>query len=248
MIEIKNLDFAYKADNVLKNISTDIKKGEFVGIVGPNGSGKSTLIKTMAGILPVHKYSVFINERDIHSYNHNELARNIAYVPQSEQFYPVKVFDAVLMGRKPYIGWAPTKKDHSVVIRVLKMLELEDIALSFLNELSGGQQQRVFIARALAQEAGILLMDEPTANLDLRHALDVLQLLKNLSDTGITVVIAIHDLNFAVRYCNRIMMLNNGTIFSQGGSEIMTSENIKKLYKTNVKVFQQDSHVFFIPE
>lgn len=248
MIKVQNLNFAYKTDLVLKNISTEIRKGEFVGIVGPNGSGKSTLIKTMAGILPVNKKTVFINDCDINSYKYNELARTVAYVPQSEQHYPVKVFDAVLMGRKPYIGWAPTKKDHTAVLRALKMMELEEIAMSHINELSGGQQQRVFIARALAQEADILVMDEPTANLDLRHALDVLQLLKSLSDNGITLVIAIHDLNFAVRFCNRMMMLNNGSVFSYGGREIMTAENIKKLYKIEVEVLQQNKHIFFIPK
>jgi iron complex transport system ATP-binding protein len=158
------------------------------------------------------------------------------------------VFDAVLMGRKPYIGWRPTKKDHALVIKTLKRLELDDIAMAYLNELSGGQRQRVFIARALTQEADILLMDEPTANLDLRHALDVLQLLKELSEKGITVIIAIHDLNFAVRFCSRVMMLHQGSVFSDGGHEIMTAENIKKLYKINVRVMQHNKHIFFIPE
>ncbi len=248
MIEIKNLDFAYKTDLTLKDISAEIKKGEFVGIVGPNGSGKSTLIKTLCGILPVISGHIFINNRDINLFDRNELSRTVAYVPQMEQYHPVKVFDAVLMGRKPHIGWTPGKKDYTVVLRALKMLELEDIALSYLNELSGGQRQRVFIARALAQEAEILLMDEPTANLDLRHALDVLQLLKELSENGITIIIAIHDLNSAVRYCNQMMMLHQGSVFSYGGREIMTAWNIKELYKINVKVLQQNNHIFFIPE
>jgi iron complex transport system ATP-binding protein len=249
MIEIKNLDFAYKKELVLKNVSAAIKKGEFVGIVGPNGSGKSTLIKCIAGILSCKEETIFINNCSIQSFHRQELAKTIAYVPQSEYgLYRVKVFDAVLMGRKSYIDWSPSKKDHAAVIKALKILDLEDIALSFLTELSGGQRQRVFIARALAQEAEILLMDEPTANMDIRHALDVLQLLKDLSERGITVIIAIHDLNFAVRYCNHIMMLQNGSLFSDGGREIMTPENIKILYKINVEVIQKNNHLFFIPE
>jgi iron complex transport system ATP-binding protein len=151
------------------------------------------------------------------------------------------------MGRKPYIGWKPNRNDHAVVIRALKMLDLESIAMKNISELSGGQRQRVFIARALAQEPEILLLDEPTANLDLKHSLEVLEILKKLSENGITVIIAIHDLNLAIRYCNHITMLNDGEIFAEGGKDILTTENIYKLYGVEMKLIKEGSHMLFVP-
>jgi iron complex transport system ATP-binding protein len=247
-IEIKNIDFAYKKELVLRNVSTTIKHGDFVAFVGPNGSGKSTLIRCIDGILKPQKGNIYINGKDIHKLNRNAIARMIAYVPQSDGGnLSTLVYDTVLMGRKPYVGWKPDNKDHATVIRVLKMLNLESIAMKNINELSGGQKQRVFIARALAQEPGIILLDEPTANLDLKHSLEVLNILKELTEKDITVIIAIHDLNLAVRYCNHITMLNGGEIFAEGGKDILTTENIHKLYGVDVKLINDGNHILFVP-
>lgn len=249
MIEIKNIDFAYKKERILKNISTRIKQGDFVAFVGPNGSGKSTLIRCIDGILKPQKGSIHINDKDLFKLKRNSIARIIAYVPQSEgERLSTLVYDTVLLGRKPYIGWKPNKTDHAVVIRALKMLDLELITMKNISELSGGQKQRVFIARALAQEPDILLLDEPTANLDLKHSLEVLEVLKKLTENDITVVIAIHDLNLAIRYCNHITMLNNGEIFIEGGKEILTTENIYELYGVDMKLIKDDNHIFFVPK
>jgi len=249
MIDISGMEFAYRKDPVLKNVSLSIDKGEFVAVVGPNGSGKSTLIRLMDGILFPRKGKISVGGADIRTINRNKLARKIAYVPQSEdRMYRAKVFDIVLMGRKPYINWMPGKNDHAIVINVLRTLKLDDIAMGYLDELSGGQRQRVFIARALAQEPDILLMDEPTANLDILHTMQVLDILRSLTEKGISVIIAIHDLNLAVRYCNRIVMLNNGEIFANGGKEIMTAENIEKLYNVKVQIFRENGDIFFMPK
>lgn len=248
MIEIKNIDFAYKKDPILKNISTRIKYGDFVALVGPNGSGKSTLIRCIDGILKPQKGSIYINDKNLFKLDRNLIARIIAYVPQSEgEKLSTLVYDTVLMGRKPYIGWKPNRNDHAVVISALKMLDLESIAMKNISELSGGQRQRVFIARAFAQDPEILLLDEPTANLDLKHSLEVLEILKKLSENGITVIIAIHDLNLAIRYCNHITMLNDGEIFAEGGKDILTTENIYKLYGVDMKLIKEGSHMLFVP-
>jgi iron complex transport system ATP-binding protein len=249
VIELKNIDFAYKNDLVLKNVNITLKYGDFVAFVGPNGSGKSTLIRCIDGILTPNCGNILYENKNLHKISREKIAKLIAYVPQSEgnSLYS-KVYDTVLMGRKPHIGWRPNKNDHSVVIRVLKKLDLEPIAMNYINELSGGQRQRVFIARALAQEPSVLLLDEPTANLDLKHTLEVLDLLKKLTEKNITVVIAIHDLNLAVRYCNHIIMLNNGEIFAEGGKEIMTTKNINKLYDVDVKLIKDHEHTIFVPK
>lgn len=249
MIEIQNIDFAYKRELVLSNISTTLRDGDFVAFVGPNGSGKSTLIRCMDGILHPKRGKVCFNGLDLHKLNRQEVAKMVAYVPQSDgNALSATVYDTILMGRKPYIGWLPGKKDHSTVIRVIKMLHLEPVALKYLNELSGGQRQRVSIARALAQEPQVLLLDEPTANLDLKHALEVLDTLRELSKKDITVIMAIHDLNLAVRYCNHIVLIQGGKIFAEGGKEILTPENIHQLYGVDVKIINDGGHVLFTPK
>jgi iron complex transport system ATP-binding protein len=249
VIELKNIDFAYKSDLVLKNVNTSLKHGDFTAFVGPNGSGKSTLIRCIDGILKPNRGTILFDNKDLSKLSRERIAKQVAYVPQSEGHSLFStVYDTVLTGRKPHIGWRPDKKDHSVVIRVLKKLDLEPIAMDYINELSGGQRQRVFIARALAQEPTVLLLDEPTANLDLKHTLEVLELLKTLTKRNITVVIAIHDLNLAMRYCNHIIMLNNGEIFAEGGKEIMTTTNINKLYGVDVKLIKDNEHTIFVPK
>lgn len=249
IIDIKNIDFAYKNNLVLSQVTTSIKRGDFVAFVGPNGSGKSTLIRCIDGILKPKKGTVCFNNKELYKLGREEIAKVIAYVPQYEEHaLSVTVYDTVLMGRKPYIGWRPTKKDHAMVLRVLKMLHLEPVALESVNELSGGQRQRVLIARALAQEPMVLLLDEPTANLDLKHSLEVLSLLKKLTMKSIAVIIAIHDLNLAARYCNHIILINNGKIFAEGGREILTPENIHKLYGVDVKIIDDGEHIVFIPK
>ena len=248
-ITLKDITFSYDEQvPVLRDITTTIGRGSFVALVGPNGSGKSTLIKCINGILAPQKGQILLDDRNIAGYSARNLAGIMAYVPQMEQkMFPSRVFDAVLLGRKPHLQWRPDERDLEITSRILHQLHLEDVAGRDITKLSGGQQQRVFIARALAQEPNILLLDEPTANLDLKHQMDVLQLLDSLAAQGITIIMAMHDINTAAMFGTRILMMKEGAIFSEGGPEIFTADNIRSLYNIDVKVIHENGAVWVVP-
>ncbi len=248
-ISIHDIEFSYNGTPVLKQITSQVDKGDFLALVGPNGSGKSTLIKCINGILKTQQGVVMIDENPIDQYAPAGLAREMAYVPQNENKKAgLTVFDTVLLGRKPYINWKPSKNDLQITAQILKTLHLEKVSMKPVAKLSGGQQQTVYIARALAQEPDILLLDEPTANLDIKHQIEVLDLLKKLSNEGITIVIALHDINMAVRYASKIMMLKDGNIFAAGDNEIITTENIENLYDIKVNIIKEKGKIFIIPD
>ncbi len=248
-IELRNIEFAYDKTPVLQNINGRIEPGQFVALVGPNGSGKSTLIKCINGILRVQKGEVLLDGNNLETYGSNRLSQKMAYVPQTEQkAVPMSVFDAVLIGRKPYIRFKPAKRDMEITADILERLNLASVAMRDVNKLSGGQQQRVFIARALAQEPEILLLDEPTANLDLKYQVDVLKLLGSLTRQGITVVMAMHDINLAAMYSRQVMMMKEGQLFASGGKEIFTAENVEKLYDVHVETIHKNGTVYIVPD
>ncbi len=247
-ISVHNIEFSYNGAPVLKDIKCSIGRGEFIAVVGPNGSGKSTLIKCMNGILRPLKGAVMISGKNIKQHHLRDLAKTIAYVPQNKYGRtPATVFDTVLLGRKPYISWKPSGSDMRIASEIISRLNLEDIAMKDINNLSGGQQQTVYIARALAQQPEILLLDEPTANLDLKHTIEIMDILKNLCNKGLTVVIALHDINLAIRYASGIMMLKEGEIFAHGGKEIVNEENLEKLYDIKVQIVENHGIRHVIP-
>lgn len=249
LLKIEDLEFSYGNGLILQNLNLEIDKGEFVAIIGPNGVGKSTLLRLVDGILKPTQGSISLDGKNINQLHRKTIAKKIAYVPQSEvRVFPTTVFDTVLMGRKPHIDWMETKKDKKIVSQVLSELGLGSLALRDVNKLSGGQRQKVFIARALAQEPEMLLLDEPTANLDLKHQIEVLNLLKNQIDNGISVVIAIHDLNLALKYCDRIIVLFNKGIYVDGNKQIIDEEIIEKVYGVKVLMIEKGDRIFIIPE
>ena len=247
-ININNIQFSYNGTPVLKDINCKINKGDFIAVVGPNGSGKSTLIKCMNGILKPQKGTVYIADKDIKQTNLRDLSKTIAYVPQNGNgLAPVTVFDTVLLGRKPYINWKPSSNDIKITTDIINHLQLDDISMKDINKLSGGQQQTVYIARALAQQPEILLLDEPTANLDIKYTIEIMDTLTMLSNKGMTVIVALHDINLAMRYASSIVMLKDGKIFAHGGKEIITEENLEKLYDIKVKVVRDNNFQHVIP-
>ena len=249
-LKVKNVEFSYASVHVLKDICIELTTSEMLGVVGPNGAGKSTLIRCIDRILKPQHGSILLDGQNIRELHQIELARKIGYIPQSTaQVFPATVFDTVLMGRRPHLGWRSSEKDTEMVLEMLQMLNIEEFAMRDINELSGGQQQKVFIARALTQEPEVLLLDEPTSNLDIRHQLEVMDIIKNIvREKGISAIMAIHDLNLASRYADRIVMLNGGVIFSTGDPvSVLTPESIKHVYGVEAEVNNNHGKPYIVP-
>jgi len=230
---INKLSFNYKSVAALKDVELELGLDEVLGIVGPNGSGKSTLLKCIDRILKPNQGAVLIDGRDAANIGLGELSKIIGYVPQSStSTFPFTVFDVVLMGRRPYIRWSVSESDKEIVAEILKFLGISELAARHFNELSGGEQQKVIVARALAQQPQILLLDEPTSNLDIKHQLEVLSIVKSLTRSRqLSVIMAMHDLNLASRFSDRMLMLKHGCIFAVGTPEsVLTEENIESVY------------------
>lgn len=248
ILSVQGLDFKYPSHEVLKNVSFSLESGECLAVLGTNGTGKSTLLKCINRILKPQKGTVFIDKHEVQKLNQVELAQKIGYVAQSNQCFRTTVFDAILIGRKPYIKWDVTKKDLDIVNMAIKMLELEKYSLRYIDELSGGEFQKVLIARALAQEPSVLMFDEPTSSLDLKNQLEVINIIKKVvKSKGISAVVTIHDLNLALRFADKFILLKDGKIFAAGGMEIMTSENIECVYSVPVEVKQFRNTTVVVP-
>lgn len=248
ILKVDDLDFRYPSHSVLKNINFTLKKGECLAVLGTNGAGKSTLLKCINRILKPEKGTMFIKNVNTEKYKQVELAKKIAYVSQSSQKCRTTVFDSVLIGRKPYIKWDVSQKDMDIVNNAIKSLELEDFALRYVDELSGGEMQKVIIARALAQEPDILMLDEPTSSLDLKNQLEVVNIIKKLvKEKGISAIVTIHDLNLALRFADKFILLKDGVIFAAGGKEIITSENIEDVYSVPVKIRNFEDNTLIVP-
>ena len=249
-LQIRDLSFSYGSTQILKDINMELDSSDVLGIVGPNGAGKSTLIRCIDRILVPQQGTVLLDGQEMKQMSSMEIAKKIGYVPQSiSNTFPATVFDTVLMGRRPHLGWRSSEEDIDTVLEVLTMLKIKYLAMRDFNEISGGQQQKVLIARALAQDAEILLLDEPTSNLDIRHQLEVMEILTKLvKKKGLSVMMAIHDLNLASRYSDRIIMLNGGSIRDTGDPvSVLTAENIQSVYGAEVIVKHEAGKPYIIP-
>ena len=250
MLSIHKLNFRYKNIKALEGVGLKLNKGEILSIVGPNGAGKTTLLKCIVRIVKPDRGTILIDGKDASRMKRLDLARCVGYVPQSSPSkFPITVFDAVLMGRRPYITWKPSKKDLEVVADLLMSMDLEDLALRSFDELSGGEKQKVLLARAFAQDPNYLLFDEPTSNLDLRHQMEVMEMISGMvREKGVAAILAMHDLNLASRFSDRILMLNAGKIFCNGEPlQVMTVENIRSVYGVEVTINLSDGHPYIVP-
>jgi iron complex transport system ATP-binding protein len=238
-LAINKLSFNYDGIKVLNDVELEVGPGEMLSIVGPNGSGKSTLLKCINRILKIKQNTVLIDGKDTSNINLKELSKIMGYVPQSStSTFPFTVFDVVLMGRKPYIHWSLSERDNEIVAEMLDFLGIGELAMRHYNELSGGEQQKVIIARALAQQPKILLLDEPTSSLDIKHQLEILCILRSLAQTKhCAVIVAMHDLNLASRFSDSMLMLKQGCIFTVGTPDaVLTEENIESIYGIKARV------------
>ena len=243
-IRTENLTFAYRDKPVLDGVSLCIESGEMVGILGPNGSGKTTLLKIFSAVLR-GRGEVKVNGRSIETYGKRELSRVFAMVPQESQIlFPYTVAEIVLMGRASYHSPLALegKKDLEVARASMELTDSLAFSDRYLHELSGGEKQRVIIARALAQEPQILLLDEPSAFLDLKHQVQVFELMRRLNhEHRLTIVAALHDLNLAALFFPRLVLLCDGKIYRDGSpKEVLTEETIEEIYGIHVKI-QLDS-------
>ncbi|MBT8223920.1 MAG: ABC transporter ATP-binding protein [Dactylosporangium sp.] len=231
------LSFSYPSRPVLRDVDFDLSAGDFLAVLGVNGAGKSTLLKCVNRILNPGAGVVLVQGEPAARLSRRELARRIGYVAQRQATGGTTVFDAVLLGRKPHIQWEASRKDLEVVQRALETLELEEYALRYTDELSGGEQQKVVIARALAQEPRVLLLDEPTSSLDLKNQLEVARIIRRVAtQQRIGAVVSVHDLNLAIRFANKFLLLKDGEVFAAGGLEVMTPETIESVYSVPVAI------------
>lgn len=248
-IKVSGVEFSFNGSQVLNDVNLDVGSGDVLGIVGPNGSGKTTLLRCINRILKPRAGSILIDGQELKTLGQEDIARRIGYVPQTEnKTFPATVFDSVLMGRKPHINWKPGDRDLEIVSNVIKKLDLESLAMRDITELSGGQKQKVVMARALAQEPQVLLLDEPTSSLDLKHQMEVMNIAKAQTEDGVSVVMAIHDLNLAARYSDKIVMLKDGYILHAGGTEILTPDKIESVYEVKVQVRNESGKIWVMPE
>jgi len=241
--------FKYGTRSVLKEVSFTVNKGEICSLLGNNGAGKSTLLKCILGFLRPGRGRVFLDGKDLSSMNRTELARRMGYVPQMDMI-PARltVFDTILMGRRPHIIWEARPRDLEVVGSVIETLGLQELSLRYLDELSGGELQKVAIARALAQEPEILLLDEPTSNLDPKNEVEVMEIVKYaVEERGMAALIAIHDVNLALRFSDRFVLLKDGCVLASGGPEVIVPTSLKEVYGTDFDIGYSKSMKVVVP-
>ena len=230
MLEIKNLNFSYGNNSVLKEITFTAMAGEFITIIGPNGAGKSTLIKMIDGILHAGQSEILLEGVPISNFSRKELAQKIAYLPQDSKFaFDYTIREVVMMGRFPYLKGVHTYTagDLHIVKEMMILMEIEQFSDRSFNELSGGEKQRVLIASALAQQPNIILLDEPTSALDLHHQIAIYHILKKLQrEQNLTIIFVTHDINLAAQYCERMTLMGNGMIIRDDTPENVLQFNL----------------------
>jgi len=238
---MKKIKAGYSAEPVLREITGEINEADFCMIIGPNGAGKSTLLKTILGFLPLMDGDISIRGRSLQLWQNKELAKLISYIPQelTMQFdYPI--YEMVLMGRFPYLGYWQTysAKDREYCEQALYKMDLNQMKDKMYSQLSGGEKQRVAVARALAQQAQVLLMDEAFSHLDLNHQMELMKILKQINkEEKKTVVVVSHNVNLAAEYSQRVIMIKNGNILADGSpEEVITAENLSKLYNAKMQI------------
>lgn len=239
--QVKQVDAGYGSRTVLHGIDLNLERGELVGVIGPNGCGKSTLLRVMTGLLPAAYGEIFLDGRPLSRFSRRDAARQVAVVPQSQSpLFAFTVREVVEMGRSPWQrGWnVGNGDDDRLVVNALERCDLTELVDRPVNELSGGELQRVAVARAVAQATPVLLLDEPTAHLDLGHQLAIFKLIRALAhDCNVAVLCISHDLHLAPEYCDRLVLMGGGKIHAQGTpAEIITREHLRAIYGVEVDV------------
>lgn len=245
VLAVERITFGYDQDiPVLHDVSLQVSNGEFLSLVGPNGSGKTTLLRLLDRIFIPRRGAILLRGKNLQGYSRSELAKRIAFVPQAAvQQFPFTVAEIVLMGRSPHTRGAVFENagDREIARRMMELTDVAHLSDQPVTQLSGGERQRVLIARALAQQPEIILLDEPNAHLDIAHQIDIFRIIKKLNtDAGLTVISVSHDLNLAAFYSDRVAMLVGGVLAAVGAPrEVLTAGTIREAFRTDVLV---DSH------
>jgi iron complex transport system ATP-binding protein len=244
VIELERVTTGYGDRAAVREVSLRIDRGEMVGIIGPNGSGKSTLLRLLSGVLRAWSGNIAIAGKPIAAYTPRQLGQRVGVVPQETHIdFPFTVMEVVLFGRTPHLGAFSfeSARDLAVARQAMERTAVGHLAARRITELSGGERQRVIVARALAQEPSILVLDEPSAFLDLRHQVEVYDLLSDLRAEGLTIVTVLHDLNLAGLYCDRVVLLADGRVFCVGEpATVLTYPTLTQVYGTEVYVAMND--------
>ena len=238
-LDVNGIDFSYDDNQILKSVDLELNNSEILGILGPNGSGKTTLIKCINRILTPSQGSIILDSTDVLKMKQRDVAKHFGYVPQNSvnDLTCPSVFEVVMMGRRPYsMGRQYSKDDENLVWRSLEELEVDDLASRPFDRLSSGQTQRVLMARALCQEADVLLLDEPTSNLDIKYQMEVMNTIRKIvNERSVSACAIIHDIDMAMRFCDKAVILSNGEIIASGDvEEVITPEIIKKAYGVDI--------------
>jgi iron complex transport system ATP-binding protein len=248
-ITAENLGAAYGSNVIWSGINLDMSEPGLISILGPNGAGKSTFMYMINKILEPAEGRVLINGEDVMDLSFKDIAKLIAYVPQaSGETFAMTVMDTVLMGRYPHSGYTVTEEDLEIAADCLEKMHMAEFAMRNFNELSAGQHQRVMIARGLAQEPELLMLDEPTSNLDIYHQIRTMRLLRDIAhQKGIMVLVICHDLNIAAKFSDRVIMFQKGSIYADGtAAEVLTAETIKDVYNVNADVIEVKGRPYVI--
>lgn len=247
MLEVRGVQADYGDHSVLKGVDLNVLPGQVLAIIGPNGAGKTTLVRAISGVIPIKSGEILVNGQNLRSLSAVARARLMAVVPQARQLpLDFSVHQTVAVGRTPYLGWFGLAglSDEKIVLQAMNLTQVIQLGDRRIGELSGGEQQRVLLARALAQKAPLLLMDEPTTHLDLQHQVSLLNLVRELAvEQNLAVLLILHDLNLASLYADRVLLMVDGVVFAEGTpGEVITSENLAAVYKIPVQVISHPDY------
>ncbi len=247
-LNVDNLKFSYGEHEVLKNVSFVAGENSVVSILGSNGAGKTTLLKCICKLLKPGEGAIYVNGTNVLELNSKELAKNIGFVPQSVPTSRMTVFDSVLIGRKPHFELSASRKDIEITSGVIDSMGLSHLSLRYLNEISGGEFQKVQIARALVQEPKVLILDEPTNNLDITNQHVTMHMVEDaVRSRGMCTIMTMHDINLAIHYSDKFLFLSGGEVAAYGGMDVIDEELIKKVYGIDADVLRHRGVPFVVP-
>ncbi len=248
MLTVSGIHFSYNSHPALSDIDFSLKQGQVLGVLGINGAGKSTLLKCLNRILKPQQGTVLLEKADVLQMDQRDVAKRMGYVPQRHSDTRLTVYEAVLLGRRPHMGWTAGQADYAVVETLLNQMALAHLSQRPVCDLSGGEVQQVMIARALAQSPKVLLLDEPTSNLDIKNQLEVMGLIRRvIREQGLSAVVSIHDLNLALRFSDAFLFLRGHRVHALHARDELTAKTIREVYGVDVTLVNVGDHVLVAP-